>query len=130
MSCTGSGSGLGSPKTYTLSGTLTRVHATVPDGVFAYVKLVVHLGEGDAEALYWAKSSPFVSGVGAYSITRIVGGSYTGYAFIDTNGDAAGDGTSMPDTIGDWATDGGGDLIIDSDKIFDLPDDAWVYTGP
>jgi hypothetical protein len=114
--------------TYILSGTLTKTG--VPDGVFGYVKLVVQGGAGDAAALFWDKSSPFISGTAAYSIAAIAEGSYTGYAFIDTNGDAAGDGTSMPDDIGDWETDGGGDFTIDADQTYDLPDGAWIYTGP
>jgi len=121
MSCTNAGSS--SPMTYTLSGTLSKTG--VSDGVFGYVKLVVHGGAGDATALYWARSSQFVSDVATYSITSIAEGSYTGYAFIDTNDNAAGDGTSMPDS-GDWATDGGGDFAINTDQVFDLPDGAWI----
>jgi hypothetical protein len=104
-SCTGSGS---SAPTYTLSGTLTKTG--VADGVFGYVKLVAHGGLGSDAALYWARSSEFLSEAATYSIAAIAEGSYTGYAFIDTNGDAAGDATSMPDEIGDWVTDGGGTL--------------------
>lgn len=124
-SCTGSGSS--APKTYTLSGTLTKIG--VADGVFGYVKLVAHGGSGGDAALYWARSSQFLSEAATYSIAAIAEGSYTGYAFIDTNGDAAGDATSMPDNIGDWATDGGGDFVINSDRVYDLPDGAWVFMG-
>jgi hypothetical protein len=121
------GSGMSSSKTYTISGTLTNY--SVPDDVYGYVKLVAPGGAGEDAALSWAKSGPFLSGVASYSITNIPAGSYTGYAFIDADGDAAGDGTSMPDND-DWATDGGQDLTLDSDQVIDLPDDAWIYLGP
>jgi hypothetical protein len=116
-----------SPKTYSLSGTLTRNDAS--NGRFGYVKLVALGGAGDAPALYWAKSSPFFSHTATYALTNIAEGSYTGWAFIDMDGDATGDSTSMPDKDNDVATDGGGDFTIDRDQVVNLIDTDWIFTG-
>ncbi|MBN2497207.1 MAG: hypothetical protein JXR96_21620 [Deltaproteobacteria bacterium] len=118
----------GEEDTYTLSG--NAILSSAPDGVIAYLKLVVSGGSGNAEALYYAVSEPFSGGQAAYSVSGIEAGSYTGHAFVDMNGNAAGDGSSMPDS-GDYVSSEGHDILIDGDKQEDIPEAAWIlYPGP
>ena len=122
--CSGGSAGSGSLKTYTLSGTLNKANV---NGVYAYLKLVAPGGAAADKALYWAKSSQFALGAATCAVANIAEGRYTGYAFIDANRTAAGDGTSMPDA-GDYATSGGKDFTIDSDQAFDLSDKNKSWT--
>ncbi|HOX31623.1 MAG TPA: hypothetical protein PLB91_04790 [Spirochaetales bacterium] len=111
---------------YTLSGTLTQPDAI--DGRFAYLKLVASDGDSSSPALYWTKSTAFSGGSATYSLGGIEEGAYVGYAFIDDNGNAAGDGTSEPD-VGDWATEGQA-ISISSDMTANIPAEAWNYISP
>jgi ABC-type phosphate transport system substrate-binding protein len=112
--------------TATISGAITQSNA--PDGVKCYMKLVAHGGSSSAAALYFAASSEFSGGQATYSMPGVKHGSYTGYAFIDMNNNAAGDNTSMPDA-GDYVTDEGGDVVIDGDWVSDIPQEAWILLG-
>ena len=109
--------------TATVSG--TAYLSTAPDGVKVYMKLVASGADSTATALYFTASEPFSSGEATYTLTGVENGSYTGYAFIDMNENAAGDDTSMPDD-GDYVTDGGGDLVVNGDTVSDIPEVAWV----
>ncbi len=115
-----------SSDTYTLSGTLTKSGV---DDCYAYLKLVALGEDGTGAALYWTKSSAFSGGTATYSIGDIEEGSYTGYAFIDGDGDAVEGAAALPDSDSDYATDGGQDFIVDHDIVADLPEEAWVPTG-
>jgi hypothetical protein len=109
--------------TYQLTGTLTK---TGVQGRYAYLKLVQQGLNGDAAAIYWTRSTAFdVSGNARYAITGIRKGTYTGYAFIDANVNAAGDGTSQPDD-GDLTVDQGRDFTFGEDQVGDIPDNAWI----
>ncbi len=107
----------------TLSGTLTK--SGVPDGTRAYLKLVARGQSSTAPALYFTSSAPFALGKATYSVSGVKDGSYTGWAFIDMNGNAAGDATSMPDT-GDYATAHGGEITVQGDTVADIPEVAWI----
>ena len=108
---------------FTLSGTLSKTG--IVDGIYAYTKLVAHGGDGTDPALYSVRSGVFSSGAATYAITDIQAGTYTQWTFIDVNGNAAGDATSMPDA-GDWSTPFGNDVVIDADRTSDIGDATWV----
>ena len=113
-----------SSDSYTLSGTLTQPDAIA--GSFAYLKLVASDGDSSSPALYWTKSTAFSDGSATYSLGGIEEGDYLGYAFIDVDGNAAGDGTSEPD-VGDWATAGQA-ISISSDMTVDI--NEWDEISP
>ena len=107
---------------FNLSGTLTK--SGIADGTFAYSKLVAQGGAPTEAALYWVRSSAFSSGTATYNIGDIPQGTYTQYTFIDVDGNAVGDGTSLPST-GDWVA-GGNDVTMDTDKTVDVVEVEWT----
>ncbi len=120
LSCCGGSSG------FTVAGTLTK-HG-VSDGVVCYLKFVSYGGSGFDTPLYWTSSSPFWAGVAQYSYSGVKAGKYTGWAFIDVNGNASGKGDSVPDE-GDWVTVDGADVDVQGDMILDIPDEFWTVFG-
>ena len=116
--------GAGSP-TYTLSGSVaTPQGATVGNGTYVYLKLVANGGASSAAALYWTRSA-FSGGSASYSISGILGGTYTGWVFIDMNGDAHDASTAMPDTD-DYAIQNGQQIAISGDETQNVSQDGWV----
>jgi hypothetical protein len=115
-----------SAEIYTLSGTLTK--SGIADGTRAYVKLVAQGGAPTDAALYWAISSAFSGETATYVIDDIDSGTYTQYSFIDVDGSATGDGTSMPDA-GDWMA-GGNDVVINTDQTSDVGETDWSQIPP
>ena len=93
---------------YTVSGTLYHYSAT--DGTKAYAKLVEAGGSEYSEALYFA-STTFSDGEAPYSVSGIAGGSYSLYVFVDLDGSAPGDSSSMPDS--------GDDYIYEANAVID-----------
>ena len=113
-----------SDETYTLSGTITK--SGVSNGIKVYMKLVCKDGSMTAEALYSTEAT-FSSGTATYIGTNIEEGEYTLYAFIDVNGNAAGDDSSVPDA-GDYVTSI--DVNMDSNKTLDAPENFWSVYQP
>jgi hypothetical protein len=108
------------PDTYSLSGTISKTG--VADGTYAYAKLVAGPGGGStATILYSAKSSAFSSGSATYSVVGIEEGTYTGWVFIDVDGD--GSVTLSPDS-GDYYASA--DVTVNANKTFDIPNSAWT----
>ena len=118
-----SGCGGDSSDTTTLSGTLTK--SGVADGTYAYLKLVAQGAAVTSTTLFWTRSTAFSSGHATYALADIKHGVYTGYAFIDVNGNAAGNASSMPDS-GDWGTNGGQNFDMSKDQTGDLPEQTWI----
>jgi len=106
---------------FSLSGTLTKSGV---DGELAYLKLVASGAAPDTQAIYFAVSTPFSAGTATYSVTGIDEGQYTGYAFIDVNGNATGDESSLPDS-GDFITDEGADVNMTGDLTLDINESDW-----
>ena len=115
----------GGVSTYTLSGSVAQpTGVTVPIGTHVYLKLVVNGGASSSAALYWTRTA-FSSGSATYSVGRIIAGTYTGWAFIDMNGDAPDNSSAMPDA-GDWGTTSGAQITISGDQTQDLSPDGWT----
>jgi outer membrane protein assembly factor BamE (lipoprotein component of BamABCDE complex) len=83
-------------QTFTLSGSFMK--SGIANGTYAYTKLVAQGGLETDAALYWTRSAAFSGDEATYSIDDIQQGTYTQHSFIDTDNDAAGDATSLPDT--------------------------------
>lgn len=123
--CSNAGANSGGSSTYTLSGTVSSpTGATVKDGTYVYLKLVAASGSVNDSALYWTRAA-FSSGVAKYSVSGISAGSYTGFAFIDMDGNAADNASAAPDT-GDWVTQGGSALTISGDETSNLDANVWT----
>jgi hypothetical protein len=103
---------------YSVSGTITKTGLT--NGLYAYLKIVVNGGASDSPTLYSTRSTAFSGGTATYSLSGIAAGTYTGYAFIDVNGNIS------PDA-GDFVTDGGGQITVSANVTNqDIPNEAWV----
>jgi hypothetical protein len=107
---------------FTLSGSLTK--SGITNGRYAYTKLVAQGGAPTDAALYWARSTAFSGGTATYSIIDITQANYTQYIFIDTDADAAGDATSLPDS-GDWGGPGAVNVTMNSDQTSDFAEGSW-----
>ena len=94
-SCDEAGSSSSGGGGFTVSGTL--YHNSATDGTMAYAKLVQAGGSEYSTALYFA-STTFSDGVALYSVSGIAGGTYNVYCFVDLDGNASGDSSSMPDS--------------------------------
>jgi hypothetical protein len=111
---------------YQLSGTWASPSGvTVPNGVYGYLKLVASGGLPTAQALYWTRSSGFSGGSSSYSIAGIAAGTYTVYAFIDMNANAANDSTSMPDAA-DYFLQSGKQVNISGNQILNFDSSGWM----
>lgn len=84
---------------FTVSGTLN--HNTATNGTKAYAKLVAPGGNEQSQALYFASTS-FSGNEATYTVSGIAGGTYNLYCFVDLDGNAAGDSSSMPDSGDDY----------------------------
>lgn len=102
-SCDDSGGG-----GFTVSGTL--YHSSASDGTKAYAKLVEAGASEYADALYFG-SATFSGGEAPYSVSGIAEGMYNVYAFVDLDGNASGDSSSLPD--------GGDDYVYEEYAIID-----------
>ncbi len=119
LSACGSGNG---ESGFTVSGTLTKSGV---DGSTAYLKLVAPGGGGDAVALYFTASTTFSSGTATHSLPGVEAASYSGWAFIDVNSNAAGDATSMPDA-GDFVSNEGAVIAINADLTSNINETDWL----
>jgi hypothetical protein len=111
------------PATYSISGTIYKTG--VANGVFAYLKLVASGGSASSPTLYFTKSNPFSNGTATFSLGGIAAGTYTGYAFIDVNGNAMAS-APMPDA-GDYVTSANPQIAISGNMTNqDILDNSWV----
>jgi uncharacterized protein (DUF2141 family) len=114
---------------YQLSGTWASPSGvTVPNGVYGYLKLVASGGLSTAQALYWTRSSGFSGGSSSYSIAGIAAGTYTVWAFIDMNANAANDSTSMPDAA-DYFLQSGKQVNISGNQILNFDSSGWMTSN-
>ena len=124
VSCPNPPDGQTAAKSYTLSGSLIKTG--IVNTTYGYLKLVAKGGAPTDATLYWARSAPFSGGTATYSISGIAQGTYTGYAFIDVNGDAPNSSTAMPGS-GDWAAGPSPDLVMNADQTsIDIPEGDWT----
>ncbi|MBN2544700.1 MAG: hypothetical protein JXB50_02810, partial [Spirochaetes bacterium] len=109
---------------YTVSGTLTRADA---NGKTAYLKLVAHGEFYTSDALYLDSSTQFVIGSATYSKGGVSAGNYTGWIFIDMNGNAN-PSDPLPDT-GDYYVENE-NINITSDTVINVLEGDWdTFTG-
>jgi uncharacterized protein (DUF2141 family) len=119
-----SGGGNTSNLTYTLSGSVATPNgATVNNGTYVYLKLVTSGGAFTAPALYWTRGA-FSGGSASYSISGISAGTYTGWVFIDMNGDAPDNSSALPDT-GDYSLSAGQPITISGDQTQNVGVNGW-----
>ncbi len=121
LAATACGSSSSNPTSFTLTGTLTK--SGVADGVSGYVKLVSPGGAATEAPIYYAVAT-FSGGKATYKALGVATGSYSGWAFIDINGNAKA-ASPMPDT-GDWATPSSASVTMDADKTLDVADASWM----
>jgi hypothetical protein len=111
------------PATYSVSGTIYKTGVT--NGVYAYLKLVASGGSSSSPTLYFTRSNPFSNGTATFSLGGIAAGNYTGYAFIDVNGNAMAS-APMPDA-GDYVTSASPQIAISGNMTNqDILDNSWV----
>jgi hypothetical protein len=111
------------PATYSVSGTIYKTG--VADGVYAYLKLVASGGSSSSPTLYFTRSNPFSNGSATFSLGGIAAGNYTGYAFIDVNGNAM--ASAPAPGAGDYVTNSGGAISVSGNvSSEDIPESAWV----
>jgi hypothetical protein len=124
VSCPNPPDGQTAAESYTLSGSLIKTG--IVDGTYAYLKLVAKGGAPTDATLYWTRSAPYSGGTALYSISGIAEGTYTGYAFIDVNGDAPNSSAAMPGS-GDWAAGPSADFVMNVDQTsIDIPEGDWT----
>lgn len=104
-----------------LSGTLVKSEV---DGKTAYIKLVVKGGTYTAAPIYYT-TTVFSEGSASFSKSYVKVDEYTVWIFIDTNDNAAGDGTSLPDS-GDYVIAEGRDIDMASDQTVNVDEGDWV----
>ncbi len=111
---------------YSLSGSVASPSQgpTVPDGTYVYLKLVASGGAATYPALYWTRAA-FAGGSAIYSITGIAAGSYTGWAFIDIDGQALDGPSAMPDAS-DYSTASGQSITIPATQTQNLGAGGWI----
>ncbi len=116
----------GNGKSHTLSGNVASPSGiSVPDGTYAYLKLVESGGLPTDQAQYWTRSSVFSGGSASYSVIGVNTGSYTGHAFIDMNAHASNDAAAMPDP-GDYALQNGKSIDISDDQTLQFDSSGWI----
>lgn len=111
-----------------VSGTLSYDFAA--DGVIGYVKLVAAGAAWDAEAIASTSSSSFASQSASYLLWAEPG-SYTAYAFIDNDGDAATTGY-LPEHGDYWSASGASVSIagVGEDVPLDFLDSWEIFLTP
>ncbi len=114
----------GGDDTYTVTGTLEESHLGIPDGHYAYLKLVAAGGAVTDAALYFTKSSVFASNQASYTFSGVKEGTYRGYIFIDMDDDSTGLSTALPESGEPVA--GGYDTLIDADSFYNTPDSGFT----
>ncbi len=114
------------PVGFTLSGAWpSPTGATIPDGVFGYIKLTASGGSPTDAALYWSQSTAFSGGSASYSVTGIAAGSYTAWAFIDANANAPNSDASFPDP-GDWVLQAPKQVTIAGELTLNFDPGEWA----
>lgn len=93
------------------------------NGTYVYLKLVTSGGAYTAAALYWTRSA-FSGGGASYSISGIAAGTYTGWVFIDMNGDAPNNSSALPDP-GDYGLSAGQPITISGDQTQNVGVNGW-----
>ncbi|MBN2547229.1 MAG: hypothetical protein JXB50_15610, partial [Spirochaetes bacterium] len=103
---------------YTVSGTLTRADA---NGKTAYLKLVEQGAGYTDTALYKAVSSVFAGGIATYSKDDVFTENYTGWIFIDMNGNVNAS-NPLPDTGDYYATT---DINVSGNTVINVNEGDW-----
>ena len=129
--CPAASSGGGST-TYTISGSVATPSIAaggIPDGTYAYLKLVKRGDPYTATPLYLT-TAQFSGGTAHYSISGISAGDYTGWAFIHITSGSVSQSSPLP-SIGDYVTDSPLQISFPPDQPSQNPDPgSWMaFTG-
>jgi hypothetical protein len=111
--------------TYTVSGTAT--FTSTLNNKTVYLKLTTYGADSTAPALYSTSATFINTSSTNYSVSGVKKGTYSGWAFIDMNGNAS--STNSPD-IGDYVTNSSLTIVVNSNCTADIPGSAWVIMAP